>query len=269
MSSGTDDLFSWADHLPEEETVRPVPSRAVVHYQRLRQAALAFLAAREPDALAVNVPPRFRNYKVAAAAFWRRQTGRNRLVEETAVVQVFDRHDRCFAECADRQKLVDAIHSLREEREKLEAEIRETEPHLADTDCLFAEYRTWRYRESENPAYRKLCRKLDALLRTLYRGSRLERVRRAECADRLYLAVPAHVMDPDELGEEWGLIYVYPDGRTELIREAEKLPCSAEARAHLALNIASAAKANVLFSNGVSGSRRYYRCTRLPKRRRK
>lgn len=267
--NGTDDLFSWAENQPQAGEVScPVP-RAVVHYQRLRQAALAFLAAQEPDALAVNVPPRFRNYKVAAAAFWRRQSGRNRVVEETAVVQVFDRHDRCFAECADRQKLVDAIHALRDERARLEAEIRETEPHLADSECLFAEYRTWRYRESENPAYRKLCRKLDALLRTLYHGSRLEKVRRSECADRLYLAVPAHVMDPDELGEEWGLIYVYPDGRTELIREAEKLPCAAEARMHLALNIASAAKGNVLFSNGVSGSRRHYRCTRLPKRRRK
>ena len=115
----------------------------------------------------------------------------------------------------------------------------------------------------------ELCRKLDALLRTLYHGSRLEKVRRAECADKLYLAVPAHVMDPDELGEEWGLIYVYPDGRTELIREAEKLPCSEEARRHLALNIASAAKANVLFSNGICGGHRRYRCTRLPKRRRK
>ena len=28
-------------------------------------------------------------------------------------MQVFDRHDRCFAECADRQKLIDAIHALR------------------------------------------------------------------------------------------------------------------------------------------------------------
>lgn len=266
---GTDDLFSWAEHQPMPEEVRPAVQTTAVHFQRLRQAALAFLAAREPDALAVNVPPRFRNYKVAAAAFWRRPSGRNRPVTETAVVQVFDRHDRCFAECADRQKLVDAIHALRDEREKLESEIRETEPHLADSDCLFAEYRTWRYRESENPAYRKLCRKLDGLLRTLYRGSRLEKVRRSECADKLYLAVPAHVMDPDELGEEWGLIYVYPDGRTELIREAEKLPCSDEARTHLALNIASAARQNVLFSNGIAGSSRRYRCVRLPKRRRK
>ena len=76
-------------------------------------------------------------------------------------------------------------------------------------------------------------------------------------------------MAPDELGEEWGLIYVYPDGRTELIRDAAKLQCTDEARAHLALNIASAARGNVLFSNGVSGSRHHYRCTRLPKRRRK
>ena len=267
--SGMDDLFSWADEQQQAEEVRPAVKHAVVHYPRLRQAALAFLAAQEPDALAVNVPPRFRNYKVAAAAFWRRTSGRNRPVTEPAVVQVCDRHDRCFAECADRQKLVDAIHALRVDRERLEAEIRETEPHLADSDTLFAEYRTWRYRESVNPAYRKLCRKLDALLRTLYRGSRLERVRRAECADRLYLAVPAHVMDPDELGDEWGLIYVYPDGRTELVREAEKLPCAEEARMHLALNIAAAAKKNVLFSNGVCGSHRRYRCTRLPKRRRK
>ena len=266
---GSDDLFSWAelhsDPAASAESGRP----AAVSYFRLRQAALAFLAAREPDALAADVPPRFRNYRVAAAAFWRRPTGRNRPVTETAAVQVFDRHDRCFAECADRQRLLDAIHALRGEREALEAEIRRTEPHLADSDCLFPEFRIWRYRESANPRYRKLCRKLDALLRTLYHGSRLERVRRAECADRLYLAVPAHAVEPDELGGEWGLIYVAPDGGVELVREAEKLPCSPEARGLLALNIACAARANVLFSNGVAGSRKHYRCVRPPKRRRR
>ena len=263
---GPDDLFSWAEaHAPSSGPEKI----AAVSFFRLRQAALAFLAGREPDGLAADVPPRFRNYRVAAAAFWRRPSGRIRPVTETAAVQVFDRHDRCFAECADRQKLIDAIHALRGEREELESEIRRTEPHLADSDCLFPEYRTWRYRESVNPQYKKLCRKLDALLRTLYRGSRLERVRRAECADRLYLAVPAHAVEPDELGEEWGLLYVFPDGRAELVREAEKLPCSPEARAHLALNIASAARNSVLFSNGVAGGPRHYRCIRPPKRRRK
>lgn len=263
---GPDDLFSWAEaHAPSSGPEKI----AAVSFSRLRQAALAFLAGREPDGLAADVPPRFRNYRVAAAAFWRRPSGRIRPVTETAAVQVFDRHDRCFAECADRQKLIDAIHALRGEREELESEIRRTEPHLADSDCLFPEYRTWRYRESVNPQYKKLCRKLDALLRTLYRGSRLERVRRAECADLLYLAVPAHAVEPDELGEEWGLLYVFPDGRAELVREAEKLPCSPEARAHLALNIASAARNSVLFSNGVAGGPRHYRCIRPPKRRRK
>ena len=263
---GPDDLFSWAEaHAPSSGPEKI----AAVSFFRLRQAALAFLAGREPDGLAVDVPPRFRNYRVAAAAFWRRPSGRNRPVTETAVVQVFDRHDRCFAECADRQKLIEAIHALRGEREELEAAIRRNEPHLADTDCLFPEYRTWRYRESADPQYKRLCRKLDALLRTLYHGSRLERVRRAECADRLYLAVPARAVEPDELGEEWGLLYVSSDGSVELVREAEKLPCSPEARAHLALNIASAARNNVLFSNGVAGGRKHYRCVRPPKRRRK
>ncbi len=266
---GTDDLFSWAEEL-QQAAVAPRASRiAAVSGFRLRQAALSFLAAREPDALAVEVPPRFRNYRVAVAAFWRKNTGRTRPVTEVQAVQVFDRHDRCFAECADRDRLLAAIHDLRGEREILEAEIRHTEPHLGDSDCLFPEYRVWRYRESSNPAYRKLCRKLDALLRTLYRGSRLERVRLAGCADRLYLAVPAHAVEPDELSREWGLIFVDETGRGELIREAERLDCTEEARTHLALNIAQAARGNVLFSNGITGRHGKYRCLRPPKRRRK
>lgn len=267
--SGTDDLFLWAEQRAKfPESVRSA-EHAAVHRARLRQAALAFLAAREPDGLAADVPPRFRNYQVAAAAFWRKPGRKTRPVSETAAVQIFDRHDRCFAECAERRKLLDAIHALRDEREMLEAEIRHSEPHLGDSGCLFPEYRVWRYRESVHPGYKNLCRKLDALVRALYRGSRLEHLMRSGCADRLYLAVPAGMVAPDELAPEWGLVYVDASGQTELIREAELLECTREAREHLALNIASAARRSVLFSSGIAGSGQRYRCLRPPRRRRK
>ena len=238
--------------------------------QEMRQAALGFLAARRPAGVAGYVPARFRKYQVAAAAFWTRDAGKVKQVVKTAIVEIYDHRDRCFVECADRRALLEAIHELRGERERLEARIREREPHLADSDDLFSEFRTWHYERSTDGEYRKLRRRLEKLQRALHHGSRLERIRRAGVADELYLAVPAGTLEADETALGWGLLHVFPDGTISVIREPDPQPCEPAARNHLALNIAAAAAHSVLFTAGVGvssgGELRYYR---PPRRRQK
>lgn len=204
--------------IEEEEKAPATPKLGMLE---MRQAALGFLAAKLPAGVAGYVPARFRKYQVAAAAFWTRDFGKVKQVVRTAIVEIYDHRDRCFADCADRRALLDAIHALRGEREQLEAQIRQEEPHLADTDDLFSELRTWHYERSANPDYRRLRRKLDKLQHTLYHGSRLERIRRAGVADVLYLAVPAGVLETDEIAAGWGLLYIYPDGRVEIVAEPD------------------------------------------------
>ena len=287
MAQDENDLFAWAAarstesaaEIPAETPVPapvsapvpdPVPAAPRLRPEMLRQAALAFLTAQNPDAAALTVPVRRYKYQVAAAALWLDTGAKNKCCRKTAIVEVYDRRDRCFANCAERSKLLDAISRLRQDRAALEAEIRAAEPHLADTDDLFSEYRTWHYEKSANPRYRKLMQQMERLQHAIYRGSRLEHIRCANAADLLYLAVPEGELLPDECAAGWGLIYVYADGSLKLIRSAEPQKCTDAGRQLLAWNIAAAAMSDVLFSHGISRhGGRYIRIARPPRRRRK
>lgn len=249
---------------------RRSPTRARCRFTllELRQLALGFLAARKPAGLAAQVPVRLRKYQVAAAAFWTREAGRQKEIVRTAVVEIYTARDRCFADCADHRAILESIHELRARRELLQAEIRRREPHLADTDDLFAEYRTWHYERSADPAYSKLLRKLEKLRHTLHKGSRLERIRNAGVADDLYLAVPEGVIEADEIAAGWGLLHITGDGRMVEVTRPEAQLCTPAGRQLLVANIAAAAARSVLFTAGVvsgdGGRVRYYK----PPRRR-
>ncbi|MPM91603.1 hypothetical protein SDC9_138734 [bioreactor metagenome] len=179
-----------------------------------------------------------------------------------------DRPDNCFCECVDQRAMLDEIHAMREEKERIEAEIRVTEPELAAKDDLFGEFRSWDYASSRNPAYRRLRNKLEKLQHSLYQGSRLERIRRAAVADLCYLAVPAGLVAPDEIEEGWGLVYLNADRSFTLLREAS-MQDNVEPRGRklLAQNIAIAATHAVLFMAGVDRSGDEVRFRRPPRRR--
>ncbi len=266
------DLFSFFDTVQKQQSgsLQTGDLLRSVTPGRMRQAVTGFLAGRRPDGIAVNVPVRFRKYQVAAAAFWFEDTGRIHRVAHTAAVEIYDRRDRCFADCANCEALLAEIHSLRKERSQMEALIRTEEPELADRDDLFDDMRTWHYEKSMNHDYRKLLRQMDKLQHNLYHGSRLDIIRRAGVADELFLAVPEGVLEPDERPAGWGLLIIHPGGSVSVAAEAEEQQCRAELRNHLALNIARAAASNVLFAAGVetddNGAVKYYR---PPRRRRR
>lgn len=236
---------------------------------QLRQAAMAFLAALHPSGIAANVPTRRSKYRVAAAGFWRPENNRkNHTVTKTAIVVMYDDLDCCFNDCAGREERIAAITALQEEKEVLEASIRKNEPHLAAADDLFGEFRTWDYASTANPAYRKICRKLEKEIKSLTQGSKMEYIRRAGNADLCYLAVPEKMVDPSILPPEWGIVELTASPRGfKMLRDAMPLPeVTLEGRMQLALNIASAAAGAACFANGVDsdGSMR-----KPPKKRRR
>jgi len=263
------DLFQWAAEQQMPVVAAASAAGGPSFFRRpdvMRRLALGFLAAQKPDGVAAGVPARFAKYRVAAAAFWLQpERGGNRCCR-SALVEICDRR---FTECADKPAILRGIRALREEREMLEQQIRQTEPHLADTDDLFSEYRTWHYERSVNPRYRMLRRELERLQRDLFRGSRLERIRTAGVADFLYLMIPAGELAPDEVAPGWGLLYIHEDGRITEERPPEDQMCDPEKRNHFALNIAAASGNAVLFGNGVAaGADGRIRLSRLPRRRR-
>ena len=158
------DLFDFAreqENVPlPQETETPVPAAPaplkILSKAELRQAAMAFLATLKPAGIAANVPTRRSKYRVAAAGFWRPENHRkNHTVTKTAIVVMYDDLDCCFSDCATRDERISAITKLQEEKEALEADIRQNEPHLASADDLFGDFRTWDYASSNNTAYRK------------------------------------------------------------------------------------------------------------------
>ena len=267
-AAGAEETPPAAD--PESGLTFParVPPPKALTRSDFQQLCVGFLASLAPHAVATSVPVRRFKYKVNAAGFWRGENARSKDVVKTAVVVLFDQVDNCFCECVDQQALLGEIHSLRGEKERLEAEIRENEPELASTDDLFSELRSWDYASSRNPAYRKLRARLEKLQHTLHQGSRLERIRRAGAADLCYLAVPTGLIAPDEIEAGWGIVYLNADRSFTLVREAEPQtgvePCN---RQFLAQNIAVAATTAVLFMAGVDRRGKSVRFRRFPRKR--
>ena len=266
------DLFDFAETQAAANQTTPAaaePPAPQLTKAELRQAALAFLATQSPAGIAANVPTRRSKYRVAAAGFWRPGNPRkNHTIAKTAIVVMYDDLECCFSDCAGRDERIAVIAELQEKKSILESEIRKNEPHLAAADDLFGEFRSWDYASSANPAYRKLCRKLDKELKLLTQGSKLEYIRRAGNADLCYLAIPENLVDPAIIPIEWGVVALTANPRGfKLLRPAMPIPeVSAEGRMQLALNIAAAAASAACFANGVDANGKM---RRPPKKRRR
>ena len=104
------------------------PEKRPLSHAELQQLALGFLVSLNPDAVAIQVPARFRKYQVTAAGFWRGEGRNYRNVERTAVVVLYERFEHCFSDCADRDARLAAIHALRSEKEELEADRNSARP---------------------------------------------------------------------------------------------------------------------------------------------
>jgi len=253
------DLFSFADR----ERARNRPRRA-----ELNRLAFAFLCSLRPFAAACRVPLLGRRFAVNCAGFWRAEN-RSRRVTKTAVVLMYDRLDACFADCSGREAHLARIAELQSRREELEAQIRRDEPHLAETDDLFSDFRTYDYDRSSNREYHRLRRELALEARILGQGGRLARILEANAADLCYLAIPEGLMPSDAVLPTWGVVELGNDRTFRVLREPEvQLAVTPEARLALALNVAGAATPEVRFASGVELGRNGAVKLRRPPRRR-
>ena len=158
----------------------------------------------------------------------------------------------CWPECSGSEEILPELRREQEHRQELEAEIRVQEPHLRDSDVLFAEIEYWNYEGTSNPAYRECLCRIRSYEKALYRGSRFERIHRANVANELYLAVPEGLIHPDELAEGWGLLYVSRNLKVEVVKTAQWIECPQENMLHLSQNIAASSLHDVLFAHGIS-----------------
>ena len=226
----------------------------------LQRAVLAWLERTDPPTgCCMNVVTRVSRLRADTAAFWS-QPVRNRHEEgptqilspvRTAIVQCHIEREECWPDCTKSRDILPRLRQLKEELAAVEEQIRDKEPELRDGNTLFEEYAEWRYEDSRNRDYHRVKRAIEKMEHGLYHGTKFERIRSAQLADFLYLAVPTGVVHRDELADGWGLLWVEDDLGVQVMGEAENRECLTSNRVHLVQNIAAAAKRAALFACGV------------------
>ena len=210
---------------------------------KLRKAVTDWLLKGEkpPTAIAFDVPVRTSGEKadILAASFSRGfHTSFGKKSEATlpqrvsisAFVCCANRRE-CLLEYADAREMSDEIARLREERAKLEEQIRKEEPELKDQNVLFEELATWDYEKSANPTYQKIQKSIAWYEEILYNGTKLQHFQEMEFANQLFIVVPEGLIQPEGFREAWGLLWVAEDGAVAL--KHEPLPMKTHAAGKL------------------------------------
>jgi hypothetical protein len=217
----------------------------------LKRAALGWLVSQTPNAIGVKVPTRISKFCADIAAFWAGSRRGQLIPRKTMIIETRNDREECWPDCSKQEGVLKQLKEKKEFKRSLEEKIRKAEPQLKDTDNLFNEYESWRYRDTKNKDYHRCIREIDEIEHAVYNGSFFEQLRRAEVADFLYLAVPEGTVHSDELADGWGLIYIKPDLSAILIKQADFWDCPVERKIHLAHNIAITCRKSLLFSMGI------------------
>ena len=247
-----------------EASPKPPPAPQLSK-KRLKRAVLRWLFRTEPPTAAGEaVVTRISRIRADVAAFWSRPV-RNRSDEgpsriltpvRTAIFQCYANREEFWPEAGRSEQILPQLQHLRSQAAELESRIRREEPELREDGTLFEELAQWRYDKSRNREYRQLRRQIDKAEHALYSGTKFERVRSADLADELYLAVPAGLISADELADGWGLLWVADDLSVSVAAEPAPRECLPANRLHLVQNIASVAAGSVLFTAGIRRQRR-------------
>ena len=264
-------LFEFAGN-EIKETKAAYNASASTRYQSLnfKRALIAWLLKESPNGIGISVPTKFSKYLADIAAFWSEPVkGKYLMPSRTVIIETRLNRDECWPECSGKEDILAELKTKKEDKRKLEAEIRKTEPALKDTDNLFNEYESWNYLQSANKKYHKCLKKIEELEHALYKGSRFEQIRRAHVANNLYLAVPAGTVHADELADGWGLIFVHNDLKAEVVKKSETWDCPENNKLHLVQNIATSCLKSLTMSFGIrENSDGKVIFTRIPKRSR-
>ena len=188
--------------------------------------------------------------------------------KQTIIVECRRSRKDCWPDCQNSDDLGPKLGVLKGRQREMQKAIREAEPQLRQNDALFEEYTDWDYESSSNSDYHDLCSQIRKHEQALYKGTRFESIYRAGLGNLNYLAVPAGIVQPHELAEGWGLIWVNDDKTIDVISDAPEQDCDPLGQLHLIQNIAIAAREAVLFQNGIREKDGKTHFLPVPRRRR-
>lgn len=253
-------LFFDLDFSPVPKNIKPDTLSTRSRRLLLQRAVLRWLEeTSSPTGSALDVVTRISRLRADVAAFWSvpmrnpNEEGPTQLLtpDRTVIVQCHVEREECWPDCIRSREILPQLRQLKTELQETESRIREEEPGLRDNNALFEEYAEWRYEKTANREYHQLKRAIEKMEHGLYHGTKFERIRSAQLADRLYLAVPAGVVEEKELADGWGLIWIEDDLSVRVVAEPEDRACLPLNRMHLVQNIAAAAKNSELLCRGI------------------
>ena len=262
--------------IPPAEAPQAAPAaaeqapKAVENSHALHQAVFAQLVKNGAAGAALHVPCRKQKFKASVAAYFTDSRKYLNELQSCVLVDIYSRRNQCIPECAGSQAVAAELAGLRKKRSAMEEQIKLDEPELRVEDELFDEFRSFDFARSTNKEYHQLCRRINSLQQSLYKGTRMEQLARSAVADYLIIAVPENVISEDELPDNWGLWYISEELKVREIKAPTKQNCTPESRLHMLQNIGRCALNNVLFANGVRiNADKSVRFTRIPRARRK
>lgn len=218
-----------------------------------RQAVICWLLRKKPTGMALSVPTRISRYRAGFGAFWSKPNSKRVLnPTKTMALEIRFKRDECWPDITNKNDLLGELKQLEKEKGALEQTIRLKEPRLRASDNLFDDIEDWNYGDSRNPVYHRCFKKLEKTRRALYAGSLFEQIRHAGVVDYLYLAVPRGLVEPEELANGWGLLYINQDLTVSEVKKAKAEETTLEGKLHFIQNIAAASMKNVLFSLGIN-----------------
>jgi len=253
-----DNLFNWNNEQNSENDNQDSKTQDSGSKKReenlyLRQAVLVWLVKQNPTGIGINVPTRFIKFQADIAAFWSYPLKRRIYAPyKVALIEICQKRENCWPDFSKQEALLKELVKLKEEKRKLEEKIKKEEPYLKDTETLFHEYRLWHFQDSKNKDYHKCIKEIEKIEHSIYKGSKFERIRQANVADNLYIAVPRGLIHPDELVDGWGLLYINDNFSVEVVKKPDDKECEDEKRMHIAQTISASAARVVLFSQGIN-----------------
>jgi hypothetical protein len=115
-----------------------------------------------------------------------------------------------------RALLSERLKTLEARRIRLEALLQVHLPHLANGECLFPEFDSYRLRDHNHSGYTKLLRQIRISQRGVFDGTKFDRLLSYRVANLHYLVAEEKLIEPHEVPEGWGLL-VRRAGSLELI----------------------------------------------------
>jgi len=206
------------------------PRQKKKNIAELRKTVLAWLSSStsHPDGIAYDMSTRLMRDRVDLCALWFKTPSATKKHDASinaktraALYICCPMREDCWPECSNAEEIAYEIASLRTERESVEAEIRASEPDLRDREILFEELSIWKYELSANTRYHEIQERIAALELMLYRGTRMEHISENPIAEQLYLVVNEGMLKPEEIREDWGLIYIN-NSSVEIARQAKR-----------------------------------------------